>query len=35
MTVTEDVRVVQTPHYAPNVMATVLVVDINGDTIER
>ena len=28
-------RVVQTPHYAPDVMASVLVVEIAGETVER
>jgi alpha-L-fucosidase len=35
VTVTNGVHIVQTPHYAPNVMATVLVVEINGDKVER
>lgn len=35
ITTTNDVRLVQTPHYAPNVMASVLVVEIEGDTVER
>lgn len=28
-------RVVQTPHYAPDMMATVLVVEIDGEKVER
>ncbi len=28
-------RVVQTPHYAPDVVATVLVVEFEGETVER
>jgi alpha-L-fucosidase len=28
-------RVVQTPHYAPDVMASVLVVEFNGEKLER
>jgi alpha-L-fucosidase len=35
VTLTNNVRVVQTPHYAPDVMATVLVVEINGNKVER
>jgi alpha-L-fucosidase len=35
VTVTKDARIVQTPHYAPNVMASVLVVEISGDKVER
>ena len=35
VTLTNNVRVVQTPHYAPDVMATMLVVEINGNKVER
>jgi alpha-L-fucosidase len=37
LTVTTDKanRILQTPHYAPNVMASVLVVEIEGDAVER
>ena len=35
VTVTNNVRVVQTPYYAPNVMAIVLVVEFDGDKIEQ
>ncbi len=33
--VINNIRIVQTPHHAPDVMATVLVVEFNGDRIER
>ena len=35
VTVTNSVRVVQTPRNSPDPMANVLVVEINGDTVER
>jgi alpha-L-fucosidase len=34
VTVSGSTRMVQTPHYAPNVMATVIVVEIKGDKVE-
>jgi alpha-L-fucosidase len=35
VTLIDNVRIVQTPHYAPDVMASVLVVEFNGDKIDR
>jgi hypothetical protein len=35
ITVTNNVRVVQTPHYALDVMASVLVVEFDGNKIEQ
>ena len=35
ITVPNNVRVVQTPYYAPDVMAIVLVVEFDGDKIEQ
>ena len=35
VTVTNNVRVVQTPYHAPDVMAMVLVVEFDGDKIEQ
>ncbi len=32
---TNGSRIVQTPHYAPDLMATVLVVEFKGDKVER
>ncbi len=34
VTVTNGSSIVRTPHYAPNVMASVLVVEIDGDKVE-
>jgi alpha-L-fucosidase len=35
VTYANGTRVVQTPHFAPDVMASVLVVEFNGDKLER